>query len=197
MPDLGINNEIFCMNKLYFPTKQFFISLFFIYIFFIPQTTTYSSQLQSENVNSPIVDVPSVKTTATPHRIPGNMRFRHEMAEFLEEKVGADDSGDVYKTGGLASYYTGPGELFPGKGRLGHLYKFLPVIRWYDPAYYFNSDVFHPGSTVTGEYTHEQCVTCHRGESQGIVTQWKQSKHGTPSEGKEVVGCDRWSWEES
>src|SRR3989337_1654967 len=117
------------------------------------------------------------------------MRFRHEMAELLGEKVGPDDSGDVYNAGGLASYYTGPKELFPGKGKFGHLDRLLPVIRWYDPAYYFNPENFHPGSTVTGEFTNEQCVTCHTAENPGIVTQWRQSQHGTPPEGKEVVGC--------
>ena len=53
------------------------------------------------------------------------------------------------------------------------------------------TETFHPGSTVTGEFTNEQCVTCHTAENPGIVTQWRQSKHGTPPEGKEIVGCDR------
>ncbi len=136
-------------------------------------------------------ETPIARTTATPRQIFGNMRFRHEMADLLGEKVGPDDSGDVYQAGGLSSYYTGPKELFPGKGKFGELYRFLPMIRWYDPAYYYNAGSFHPGSTVNGEFTNEQCVTCHNIENPGIVAQWKQSKHGTPPEGKEIVGCDR------
>ena len=136
-------------------------------------------------------DTPIAKTGATPRRIPGSMIFRHEMAGLLGEKVGPDNSGDIYHAGGLAGYYTGTKELFPGKGEFGHLYTFLPVIRWYDPAHYFNTNGFHPGSPVNGEFTNEQCVACHNAENPGIVAQWKQSKHGTPPAGKEVVGCDR------
>ena len=105
------------MNKPYFNEKQFFIfTLFFILI-----TSTHSS-VQSNTEQLPqTVETPIAKTTATPHRIPGNMRFRHEMAELLGEKVGPDDSGDVYTAGGLAGYYTGTKELFPGKGKFGQL----------------------------------------------------------------------------
>lgn len=104
-------------------------------------------------------DTPIVKTGATLRRIPGSMAFRHEMAGLLGEKVGPDNSGDVYHAGGLAAYYTGPKELFPGRGKFGRLYTFLPVIRWYDPVYYFNTNDFHPGSPVNGEFTNEQ-VRC-------------------------------------
>ena len=173
-----------------------------------PQANSNTSNAPSEGVNrggvlqslgflpgfelSPQTkDTPMVKTGATPRKIPGSMAFRHEMAGLLGEKVGPDSSGDVYHAGGLAAYYTGPKELFPGKGKFGHLYKFLPVIRWYDPAHYFNTNGFHPGSPVNGEFTNEQCVACHNAENPGIVAQWRQSKHGAPPAGKEVVGCDR------
>ena len=176
------------MNKPYFNEKHL---LFILPVFVILTISIPSFAYEYGSVVPQVNETPFAKTTATPHRIPGNMRFRHDMADLLGEKVGPDDSGDVYNAGGLASYYTGPKELFPGKGKFGQLYRFLPMIRWYDPAYYFNTENFHPGSTVTGEFTNEQCVTCHTAENPGIVTQWRQSKHGTPPEGKEVVGCDR------
>lgn len=117
--------------------------------------------------------------------------FQEDMARLLGVRAGPDDSGDVYHLGGLAGYYTGPEELFPGKGKYGELYKFLPMIRWYDPDYYYNSKDFHPGSTVTGEFSGQQCILCHTVESPGLVAQWKRSKHNSPGEGKEVVGCER------
>ncbi len=182
---------IFRKTEAFCDIRKFFIPLLSVCVLSLPQMSVYSYPLPAGGINHPASETSPVKTNATPRKILGNMGFRHEMADLLREKVGPDNSGDVYHAGGLASYYTGPKELFPGKGKLGHFYKFLPVVRWYDPEYYFNSEGFHPGSMVIGEYTNEQCTTCHMIESPGIVTQWKQSKHGTPPEGKEVVGCDR------
>jgi len=104
------------MNKPYFSEKHFFIfTLFFILI-----TSTHSS-VQSNTEQLPqTVETPIAKTTATPHRIPGNMRFRHEMAELLGEKVGPDDSGDVYTAGGLAGYYTGQRNSFQERESSGN-----------------------------------------------------------------------------
>src|SRR3989304_2386164 len=123
------------MNKPYFNEKHL---LFILPVFVILTISIPSFAYEYGSVVPQVNETPFAKTTATPHRIPGNMRFRHDMADLLGEKVGPDDSGDVYNAGGLAGYYTGPKELFPGKGKLGELYRFLPVIRWYDPAYYFN-----------------------------------------------------------
>ncbi len=117
--------------------------------------------------------------------------FQEEMAGLLGEAVSSDDSGDVHHLGGLAAYYTGPEEFFPGKGKYGALYKFMPIIRWYDPEYYYNQSDFRPGSTVEGEFNNEQCVLCHKVETPGVVAQWKKSKHGNPAEGKEAVGCEK------
>ncbi|MFN3467159.1 MAG: multiheme c-type cytochrome [Candidatus Brocadiales bacterium] len=113
------------------------------------------------------------------------------MAAMRGEKVGPDDSGDVYHGGGLSAYYTGPDELFPGKGRYGQLFKFLPMVRWYDPDYYYNNPTFHPKSGVTGQYTGHECIVCHTAENPQVVVQWKKSRHARPGEGKEVVGCER------
>ncbi len=118
------------------------------------------------------------------------LAFQKEIAKLTGTRVGPDDSGEVYHLGGLTAYYTGPKKLFPGKGKYGELYSFLPLIRWYDPDYYYNSQDFRPGSSVEGWYKNDQCIVCHTVESPGIVAQWRQSKHASPSEGKEVVGCD-------
>lgn len=121
----------------------------------------------------------------------GEVILQEEMAGLLGVQAGPDDSGEVYHLGGLAAYYTGPKELFPGKGKYGALYSFLPLIRWYDPDYYYNNEKFHPDSSVEGWYKNEQCIVCHMVESPGIVEQWRRSKHATPTKGKEAVGCDR------
>jgi len=172
-------------------TKQFSIIILLLFIFFVPHISTTSFAQKTEEVSSLNLETLLGETASTSGGASGSMTFQYEMAELLGEKVGPDDSGNVHHAGGLTSFYTGPKKLFPGKGMYGHLYNFLPVIRWYDPEYYYNSDAFHPGSTVEGEFTNTECVTCHMVESPGIVTQWKQSKHGTPSSGKDVVGCDR------
>jgi hydroxylamine dehydrogenase len=119
------------------------------------------------------------------------LTFQEEMAELMGQKAGPDNTGDVRHMGGLTGYYTGPKELFPGKGKYGELYNFLPLIRWYDPDYYYNSDKFHPGSSIEGWYEGDQCILCHEVENPGIVALWRRSKHASPGSGKEVVGCEK------
>ena len=173
----------------YINTKQFSIITLLLFSLFVPHISTTSFAQKAEEANS--LNLETLLGETTSGGMSGSLKFQYEMAELLGETVGPDDSGNVHHAGGLTSFYTGPKKLFPGKGMYGHLYNFLPLIRWYDPAYYYNSEIFHPGSTVEGEFTNRECVTCHMVESPGIVTQWKQSKHGTPSSGKDVVGCDR------
>ncbi len=171
--------------------KQFTIITLLLFSFFIPHISTSSFAQKTEEENPLNLETLLDETTAESGGVIGSMRFQYEMAELLGETVGPDDSGNIHHLGGLSSFYTGPEKLFPGKGTYGNLYSFLPLIRWYDPAYYYNSEIFHPGSTVEGEFTNRECVTCHMVESPGIVTQWKQSKHAEPSGGKGIVGCDR------
>ena len=176
-------------------TKQFSIITLLLFIFLVPHisTTSFAQKAQkAEEANHLNLETLLDETTSTPGEMSGSMKFQYEMAELLGERVGPDDSGNVYHAGGLSSFYTGPEKLFPGKGTYGHLFSFLPLIRWYDPAYYYNSEIFHPGSTVEGEFTNRQCVVCHMVESPGIVTQWKQSRAWRHHPGgKDVVGCDR------
>ena len=173
-------------------TKRFlFFTLSIVFLFSIPHFSTSTFAQKAEEAGPLDIETLLGDKVETQREIPDDMKFQYKMAELLGEKVGPDDSGNVYHAGGLSSYYTGPEKLFPGKGKYGHLYNFLPVIRWYDPTSYYNSDAFHPGSAVEGEFTNKQCVTCHMVESPGIVTQWKQSKHAAPSGGKDIVGCDK------
>ncbi len=156
-------------------TKQFAIITLLLFSFFVPYISTISFAQKAEEANP--LNLETLLGETTSGVMSGSMKFQYEMAELLGEKVGPDDSGNVHHAGGLSSFYTGPEKLFPGKGTYGPFYNFLPLVRWYDPAYYYNSDTFHPGSTVEGEFTNRECVTCHIVESPGIVTQWKQSKH--------------------
>ena len=93
------------------------------------------------------------------------------ISEMTGEKIGPDNSGDLYP-GGLTATYTRPEEVFPGEGKFGKLFNFLPLIRWYDPDHYYT-----PNMNVSGEFKHEECVMCHTVQTPGIVAQWKKSKH--------------------
>ena len=78
-----LSQEHNTMNKPYFNAKPFFIILpvFLIFSFSINSSAyEYGSEIPQVN------ETPFAKTTATPHRIPGNMRFRHEMAELLGKR---------------------------------------------------------------------------------------------------------------
>ncbi len=173
-------------------TKHFlFITLTIVFIFSIPHFLTSPFAQKAEEAGPLDIETLLGDTVEIQLEMPDDMKFQYKMAELLGEKVGPDDSGNVYHAGGLSSYYTGPEKLFPGKGKYGYLYNFLPLIRWYDPTFYYNNDAFHPGSTVDGEFANRECVSCHMVENPGIVTQWKQSKHAAPSGGKDIVGCDK------
>ncbi|MFQ5956873.1 MAG: hypothetical protein ACE5KK_03790, partial [Candidatus Brocadiales bacterium] len=100
--------------------------------------------------------VATVQTQTTEAKKPLLSTQKH-FAKLKGEKVESDDSGTLFKGGGLTATYSGPEELFPAYGKYGELFSFMPLIRWYDPDHYFSGD-FHPGSPVQGEYTHEQCV---------------------------------------
>lgn len=105
------------------------------------------------------------------------------ISEITGEKIGSDNSGDLYH-GGLTATYTGPEETLPGEGKFGKLFGFLPIIRWYDPDHYYT-----PNMNVSGEFKHEECIMCHTVQTPGIVAQWKKSKHASTEKG--VVGCDK------
>jgi hydroxylamine dehydrogenase len=111
-------------------------------------------------------------------------------AKLNKAPIEPDDSGNISHGGGLTLTYTGPEELFPGEGKYGKLFSFMPLIRWYAPDSYFNNVKYHPGSPVEGEYTGDQCILCHSIQTPGVVAQWKKSKHANPGEGKEQIGCD-------
>ena len=105
------------------------------------------------------------------------------ISEMTGGKIGPDNSGDLY-SGGLTATYTSPEETMPGEGKFGKLFKFLPLIRWYDPDHYYT-----PNMNVSGEFKHEECVMCHTVQTPGIVAQWKKSKHASTEKG--IVGCDK------
>lgn len=111
-------------------------------------------------------------------------------ATIFGEKVGDDDSGDVY-TWGLTARYTGPKGIFPGEGKFKNLINFLPVIKWYDPEHYYK-----PLDVVEGEFEGQECVLCHTVQTPGIVKDWKRSEHSKPGktetmEKEEIVFCNR------
>ncbi|MCB7129390.1 MAG: hypothetical protein J3T61_07625, partial [Candidatus Brocadiales bacterium] len=112
-------------------------------------------------------------------------------AKLREEALGPDDCGRVFPMGGLTATYTGPEKLFPAYGKYGKLFNFLPLIRWYDPAHYYNSEEYHPGSPIKGQFKNDECIVCHTIQTPGVVALWKRSKHAFPGFGKAEVGCDK------
>lgn len=105
------------------------------------------------------------------------------VSEITGEKIGPDSSGDLYH-GGLTATYTEPEDMLPGEGKFEKLFKFLPLIRWYDPDHYYT-----PNMNVAGEFKHDECIMCHTVQTPGIVAQWKKSKHASTEKG--IVGCDK------
>ncbi len=109
------------------------------------------------------------------------LTFQNRVSKIINQKVGLDDSGNVYRMG-LTAKYTGPDNLMPGEGKFGKLFKYLPVMRWYDPEHYYTSI-----QTIDGEFTNDQCIMCHTVKTPGIVAQWAKSKHATSPD--KTTGC--------
>lgn len=125
----------------------------------------------------------SVKKEAMPAHPKDKRTVQQIISELTGEKMGTDNSGDLYHAG-LTASYTPPEEVLPGEGKFGKLFGFLPLMRWYDPDHYYT-----PNMNVSGEFKHEECVMCHTVQTPGIVAQWKKSKHASAEKG--VVGCDK------
>lgn len=125
----------------------------------------------------------SVKKEELASRPKDKRTVQQIISELTGEKMGADNSGDLYHAG-LTASYTPPEEVLPGEGKFGKLFGFLPLMRWYDPDHYYT-----PNMNVSGEFKHEECVMCHTVQTPGIVAQWKKSKHASAEKG--VVGCDK------
>ncbi len=125
----------------------------------------------------------SVKKEAMPAHPKDKRTVQQIISELTGEKMGTDNSGDLYHAG-LTASYTPPEEVLPGEGKFGKLFGFLPLMRWYDPDHYYT-----PNMNVSGEFKHEECVMCHTVQTPGIVAQWKKSKHASTEKG--VVGCDK------
>ena len=108
-------------------TKHFlFFTLSIFFIFSVLHFTTSAYAQKADEAGPLDIEALLGDTVETQREMPDNMKFQYKMAELLGEKVGPDDSGNVYHAGGLSSYYTGPEKLLPGKGKYGHLYNFLP-----------------------------------------------------------------------
>ncbi len=116
--------------------------------------------------------------------------FQKLASQVLNEEPGDDNSGNVY-TWGLSARYSGSKGLIPGEGKFKNLFNFLPSIKWYDPAHYYQSP-----DMLQGEFGGQECVLCHTVQTPGIVKDWKRSRHSQPGktssmEKEEVVTCNR------
>ncbi|MGX2038806.1 multiheme c-type cytochrome [Methylocaldum sp. MU1018] len=60
----------------------------------------------------------------------------------------------------------------PGKGKFGDLWEPIPIQKYWNPK-----DFYKPPTTVTGEVTREQCVTCHQAVTPGAFHAWQSSSH--------------------
>ena len=93
-------------------TKHFlFIILSIVFIFFIPQFSPSALAQKAEEAGPLDIETLLGDTAETQRELPGDMNFQYKMAELLGERVGPDDSGNVYHAGGLSSFYTGPKTL--------------------------------------------------------------------------------------
>ena len=158
----------------------------------VQKEATASPQAEEKVVaaKQPEVSAPEEKKKArvakkdkTASRPTDKRAIQQIISELTGGKIGPDNSGDLY-SGGLTATYTSPEETLPGEGKFGKLFKFLPIIRWYDPDHYYT-----PNMNVSGEFKHEECIMCHTVQTPGIVAQWKKSKHASTEKG--IVGCDK------
>ncbi|MEK7291011.1 MAG: hydroxylamine oxidoreductase, partial [Planctomycetota bacterium] len=62
------------MNKLYFNAKQFFFIILPVFVILTISIRSFAYEYGS--VIPQVNETPFARTTATPHGIPGNMRFR-------------------------------------------------------------------------------------------------------------------------
>ncbi len=118
------------------------------------------------------------------------LTIQERASKIFGEAVGDDNNGEVYSWG-LTAKYKGPKELVPGEGKFKNLIKFLPAIRWYDPAHYYESF-----KGVEGEFTGGDCVLCHQIQTPGVVKDWRSSKHSRLNktedmETAQIVTCDK------
>ncbi|MBS1212402.1 MAG: hydroxylamine oxidoreductase [Proteobacteria bacterium] len=60
----------------------------------------------------------------------------------------------------------------PGKGTHGQYWEPIPIQKYWNPK-----DFYKPPTTVTGEVTREQCVTCHQSLTPGAYHAWQDSAH--------------------
>ena len=117
----------------------------------------------------PEASAPEVQKEETASHPTDKRAIQQIISDITGGKIGADNSGDLY-SGGLTATYTSPEETMPGEGKFGKLFKFLPLIRWYDPDHYYT-----PNMNVSGEFKHEECIMCHTVQTPGIVAQWKRA----------------------
>jgi len=65
----------------------------------------------------------------------------------------------------------------PGKGKYGDLWEPIPIQQYWNPITFYE-----PPDTVEGEFTADECVSCHRGATPGWVHAWEDSTHANLDE---------------
>lgn len=73
------------------------------------------------------------------------------------------------------------GKLAEGEGKWGKYWKPSEMYRWWDPEHFFEVD-----NGIDGKYEGEECVSCHKAVTPGIVNDWKLSAHS-----KNMVTCNK------
>ncbi|MBT7357030.1 MAG: hydroxylamine oxidoreductase [Rhodospirillaceae bacterium] len=70
-----------------------------------------------------------------------------------------------------------------GTGLYGDEWRPDAVHEYWDPEAYHKSET----DLVEGRFTGEECIECHEGITPGIVKDWRQSRHSSPTSGEPVT----------
>jgi hydroxylamine dehydrogenase len=60
----------------------------------------------------------------------------------------------------------------PGKGSHGEYWQPIPIQKYWNPK-----DFYKPPQTIQGEFSQENCVSCHEASTPGAYHAWKKSVH--------------------
>ncbi len=60
----------------------------------------------------------------------------------------------------------------PGKGKYGDLWEPIPIQKYWNPK-----DFYTPPTSVKGEFSREDCLSCHQSITPGAYHAWKNSVH--------------------
>lgn len=73
----------------------------------------------------------------------------------------------------------------PGKGKFGHLWEPIAIQKYWNPK-----DFYTPPTSITGEFSRQECISCHKNMTPGAYHAWKNSVHANLADLKKLAASD-------